>query len=266
MAPGSGTAGPSSTPSIGRYARSGCRCTHSRTRPNPSSPPAAISRIEPSRPSSNASGRRRSPVHHRDRHAPVVDDGGEPHRSGARRGVGEQRRDRRAHDVGHAAHAGPALERDGGLLDQHLRPVRRSQAARPRRPQQRRLGRHVDQVEDGRPRSAASLTSIVAPGSSMPTVVALTARSADRSAAENAAPSSAHRRGEPGPNRRSVPRAAWRTPPCDSRRSPAARRLEDRRTRPRGRRRRPRRRRRRPPRAAGPSRARHRPGSRGRPC
>ena len=82
--------------------------------------------------------------------------------------------------------AGPALERDGRLGDEHLRAVRGAQAARPGRREQRRLGRDVDEVEHGRRRRQHVDRRWSCPGSSIPTVVALTARSAVRSAAAKA--------------------------------------------------------------------------------
>ena len=105
---------------------------------------------------------------------------------------------------------------------------------------------------------------MVVPGSSMPTVVALTARSADRSACLERGVGQRHRGAGPRPTAAEPldeRERRRRRPVAD--RHPARAGAADRRTRPRGRRHRPRRRRRRHPPAAGPSRARRRPGSPG---
>ena len=113
-----------------------------------------------------------------ERHPPCAV--GPAHRSGPYGRVGEERRDGGPHHVGHAAHAGPAFERDGRLLDEHLGAVRGAQAARAcsraatASPAGRRRGRRPSR------RAGKAPTSIVAPVSIIPTVVALTARSADR--------------------------------------------------------------------------------------
>ena len=119
---------------------------------------------------------------------PVATDG-HAHRSGVGGRVGEQRRGRFAHDVGHPANTSPPLERDRRLSDEHLFTVSGAQAASTRRRQQWRLGRHVDEVEHGR-MGRQLATGMVMPASTMPTVVAFTARSADRTAAMKSAPSS----------------------------------------------------------------------------
>ena len=52
------------------------------------------------------------------------------HRSGRDGHVGKERRDGGPHHVGHAADAGPALERDRRLLDEHLGAIGSAQATR----------------------------------------------------------------------------------------------------------------------------------------
>ena len=96
--------------------------------------------------------------------------------------VGEERANGRAHDVGHADDPGPALERGRGLGDQHLGAVRGPQPARCR---QRRAAASPPGRRRGRTRShrvGAGRRGSSCQGSTIPTVVALTARSAEASA------------------------------------------------------------------------------------
>ena len=132
-----------------------------------------------------------------------------------------------AHDIGHAAHPGPALEGDRGLRDEHLGAVGRPQATGSgrRRAAASRAARRRDRRRS--PSRAARSTGMVIPGSSIPTVVALTARSADRSAVSNAGSASATAVREPVPTSRkrstsAVADAAVRFPTV-TRRAPARR-------------------------------------------
>ena len=84
----------------------------------------------------------------------------------------------------------PGGEARPRLMQQHAEPVDRGIAPRPRRGQQRRLQRHIDDVVDRRPGAAAASRSISSAGwPAMPRVVLLTRRPAPASAVARSAQS-----------------------------------------------------------------------------
>ena len=149
-------------------------------------------------------------------------------------------------------------------------PLARPQAPRARRRQERRLGRHVHEVEDRRrPRQQVD-GRWSSRARACPTVVALTARSADRRASAKAAPSAratastdGGTMADRGQARAPAPQPTTRS---DCRRSPGARLRSGRRRRSRGPPRPPRPRRPRPRRGDRPWPARRRRGSRAHRC
>src|SRR5439155_22577277 len=149
MAPGARIPSPKRTSATGRHSPAGLDAAHARARSIACGPPWARALTDPAEGSSTEGsiGRYRSSRTYarsvRLASTIVASRIG----SSLHGDIGEQRRDGFAHHAPHPGNPGPSLEGDRSLLDEHLGAIRGTEAAGSRRPDERRFGRDVDEVE-----------------------------------------------------------------------------------------------------------------------